>query len=333
MNWTLHIIKHRPLKGRLLFQLLIVLSVFMLSNSCATSNTIAAVTIDTDCPPVMDYIDSDFIPLKTLMADTLLTTTYSKKSIVVANAYGLIPDIRNLKTLKNNKVNLKSNDSSRLRVLEKNREIDKTLYLAALEIKTLQTFLNCNNLKLIKTKTDLAVANNKTRNTYTNSAVITGLASSILVAGAVIDDGQLNEGSFKDWVGIAGGLVAAGLAIISEKVDKKVSLSHKNNAIAAIWNGNNDKGIFTDNTWYLLNQPSIVDSSERSMRTLIVQAWKTSNSMLQNEDYKKYIPIIIGNGGNYTEEMIQLRMDMLDEIKQNIEEISRLLSLLTYENE
>ncbi|MDX5585963.1 MAG: hypothetical protein QNK20_13805 [Aureibaculum sp.] len=333
MNYTLHLIKLGLLKGRLLFQLLILLSVFATSTSCSSGKTIASVTIDTDCPPVMDYIDSDFRQLDSLMVDTLLTSTYSKKSIVVANAYGLISDIRELQTLNNNKFKLKSNDSLRLKILEKNREIDKTLYLAALEIKTLQTFLNCNNLKLIKTKTDLAAANNKTRNTYTNAALITGLVSSVLVAGAVIDDGELNEGSFKDWVGITGGLVAAGLAVISVKVDKKVNLSHEHNAIAAIWNGNNDHGVFTDNTWYLLNQPSLVDSSERSMRELILHAWKTSNSMLQDEDHAEHTPIIIGNGGKYTEEMIQLRMNMLEEVKQKIEDIARLLSLLTYENE
>ena len=55
--------------------------------------------------------------------------------------------------------------------------------------------------------------------------------------------------------------------------------------------------------------------------------------MLQDEDHIKYVPIIMGNGAEYTEEMIQLRMDMLEEIKHSIVEVSSLLTLLTYENQ
>ena len=66
------------------------------------------VAIDTDCPQVMDYITSDFIRIDSLLADTILTSNYSTKSIVVANAYGLIDDIRDLKSLKNTEVKLKS---------------------------------------------------------------------------------------------------------------------------------------------------------------------------------------------------------------------------------
>ena len=289
------------------------------------------VAIDTDCPPVMDYITSDFIRIDSLLADTILNSNYSTKSIIVANAYGLTDDIGELITLKNRETQLGSMDSIRLVTFEKTREIDKTLNLATLEIQTLQTFLSCNNLKLIRAKTDLAAINNKTRSAYTNSAVIIGVASSILVAGAVLSDGELNNGSFKDWVGVVGGLVAAGLAVKSERIDKEVSLSHSNNAIAAIWNGNNDQGIFTDNTWYLLNQPYLAYSSELSMRDQILATWNASESMLKEEDNLAYLPVLLSNGGDYTEDMIQLRMDMLEELKHNIEEISRLLSMVTFE--
>ncbi|MCD4736729.1 MAG: hypothetical protein K8R53_11845 [Bacteroidales bacterium] len=254
--------------------------------------------IDTDCPPVMDYITYDFIRIDPLLADTILNSNYSTKTIIVANAYRLTNDIRELKILKNKEIKLKSKDSVRFVTIEKAREIDKTLNLATLEIQTLQTFLSCNNLKLIRAKTDLAATNNKTRSAYTNSAIIVGVASSILVAGAVLDDGELNNGSFKDWVGVAGGIVAAGLAVISERINKKVSLSHSNNAIVAIWNGNNDQGIFTDNTWYLLNQPFLAYSSELSMRDQILVTWNTSESMLKEEDNMEFLPVLLSNGGD-----------------------------------
>jgi len=289
------------------------------------------VAIDTDCPPVMDYIISDFVDLDSLVADTFLTSTYSAKSIIVANAYGLTNDLRDLKTLKEKEIELKSIDSIRLLTIEKAFEIDKTLSLATLEIQTLQTFLSCNNLKLIRAKTDLGAINDKTRSAYTNSAIIIGVGSSVLVAGAVMSDGDLNSGDFKDWVGIAGGLVAAGLAVVSETVNKKVSLSHVHNAIAAIWNGSNDQGVFTDNTWYLLNQPYLAYSSELSMREQILNTWNTSKSILGEEDNLEYLPVLLSSGGKYTEDMIQLRIDMLEEIKYNIEEISRLLSMVTFE--
>ena len=54
----------------------------------------------------------------------------------------------------------------------------------------------------------------------------------------------MNNGSFKDWVGVVGGLVAAGLAVKSERINKEVRLSHAHNAIAAIWNGMATKSCF-----------------------------------------------------------------------------------------
>lgn len=301
--------------------------------SCSTSKKLMPVAIDTDCPAVMDYITSDFLPVDELLADTFLTSSYSLHSIIVANAYGLIDDIRDLKTLGNIEDTLSLKDAIRLAMLEKVIEIDKTMNLAKLEIQTLQTYLYCNNLKLIRAKSDLEQLNNKTRSAYTNSAIGIGIVSSVLVATAVISDGELNSGSFKDWVGIVGAVVATGLAIKSERVNKKIGLSHSHNAIAAIWNGKNDQGIFTDNVWYLLNEPYLIDSSELSIRDSIIETWNTSKSMLQDEDHLKYMPIILGDKAEYTEEMIQLRMDMLEEIKHSIVEVSRLLSLLTYEKD
>ena len=333
MNYKKNILKLAVPKLDFMFKLLILLGIISTSISCSSGNMITSVTIDTDCPPVMDYISSDFLPLEPLLADTFLTSNYSVQSIIVANAYGLVDDIRDLKTLKIEETLPNSNDTIRLATLEKAIEIDKTMNLATLEIQTLQTFLNCNNRKLIQAKTDLAQLNNTTRSTFSNSAIIIGVVSSVLVAAAVISDGQLNSGSFKDWVGIVGGLVAAGLAIISERVDKKIRLSHSHNAIAAIWNGTNDQGVFTDNTWYLLNQPYLIDSSDLSIRDSITKIWKSSKSLLLEEDNMKYIPVIMGNGGEYTEEMIQLRINMLEEVKHSIVEVSRLLSLLTYEKD
>ena len=67
------------------------------------------------------------------------------------------------------------------------------------------------------------------------------------------------------------------------------------------------------------------------MRDQILTTWNTSESMLREEDNMKYLPVLLSNGGDYTEDMIQLRMDMLEELKHNIEEISRLLSMVTFE--
>jgi len=313
------------------YKLCILISIFGIIQSCSTSHKIATVAIDTDCPQVMDYITSDFIHRDSLLADTSLNSSYTKECVVVANAYGLINDIRDLITLKNREAKLKPADSLRLLIIEKTHAIDKKLDLATLEIQTLQTFIRCNNLKLMRAKTDLAALNSKTRSKYTNASIIIGVASSVLVAGAVLSDGQLNNGDFKDWVGVAGGLVAGGLAVVSEKINKKLSLSHANNSITAIWNGSNDQGIFTDNTWYLLNQPFLGNSTDLSMREQILETWNTSKSMLWEVDNREYLPVLLSNGGRYTEDMIQLRMDMLEEIEHNIVEISRLLSMVTFE--
>jgi hypothetical protein len=106
----------------------------------------------------------------------------------------------------------------------------------------------------------LTNAKDKIRSNYTNAAIIVGVVSAALVGGIILSSNdELKEGDAVEWIGIGGAVVAASLAVYSERIDKRVDLELKKNLIYPIWTDNHDNAVFSDRYWYLLNHDHFSD--------------------------------------------------------------------------
>lgn len=218
-----------------------------------------------------------------------------------------------------------SNDSLRIELLLMENKIDKRLDQASLELETLGNYIDCHGLHLFRVKSDLGELNNTTQNKYTNAAVIAGAAAAIIVGGMLLAE---SSGDEKDWIGVVGGVATTILAINSSRVDKRAHLSYEENIIEAIWNKNNEHDIFPPSSWYLINQPELMDWTNGSLRAYIIESWRNSTSLLGNEKNLEFLPTLLDTSGDYTEKMLQLRFDMLEDIETGIDQLLKTLYVI-----
>lgn len=283
-----------------------------------------------ECQKAIGYKSTTFLTLEEIEADTFLTARYAIQSLLFANAYNLIDDIREYESIEELSLRNPSNDSLRIELLIKESKIDKRLDQAALELEALSNYIECHGLQVLRVKSDIGELNLSVQNRYTNLAVFAGAAAAIIVGGMLVAE---TEGDAKDWVGVAGGAAAAILAVNSARVDKKAHIKHEENVIAAIWKGDNSQEIFPPSSWYLINQASLMDQSNGSLREYIIASWKNSNSLLGNEENYAYLPTLLNSSGDYSEKMLQLRLDMLEDITGGINHLLRSLYLINSEME
>ena len=268
--------------------------------------------------------------MEEIEANTFLTARYAIQSLLFANAYGLIKDLREYEMLEELSLKDPSSDSLRIELLIKEGKMDKRLDQAALELEALSNYIECHGLHILRVKSDIGELNLSIQNKYTNAAVFAGATAAIVVGGLLIAE---SEGDEKDWVGVLGGAAAAVLAVNSARVNKRAHLSHKETIIESIWNGDNRYSIFPTSSWYLLNQPFLLEWTDTSLRAHIIESWKNSKSLLGNEKNYAYLPTLMDVSGDYTEKMLQLRLDMLEDITSGIDHLLRSLYLINSEME
>jgi hypothetical protein len=240
--------------------------------------------------------------------------------------------LRDLEILKEEENRAVTGGSIRTERLVKEQEVDRRLDVAKLELETLANFIDCEGSKLTKIKARLADENDRTTRTLTTTSILAAAISSISVAGILVSgDEDLKQGDAKDWIGVAGGLVAAYLAVMSAKVNKKATLRHDVNAIKAIWTGDNSAQVFPSSSWYLLNEKRLLHPTDFSVREGIIETWNDEPSLLGGKDNVSQVPTLLDTVGDYDEEMLQLRIDMMEEIENGIDKVSSALYLINVE--
>lgn len=288
--------------------------------------------LDVSCPK---FVDSEIwrpAEIEPLEQDPDLESRYSANSLAVANAYGLIEDLREFEALRVRRSASEPTDRLRLEILLEEKKIDDVLDMASLELETTTDLIDCQGLQLAKFHTRLAEQNSKQDRKLTRSAIATGALTAVLVAGILVSgDQDLNDGDAKDWIGVAGGLAATVLAVRSSRVNRTVLIRHYENLIAAIWDGDNGSGLFPSSLWYLLNGPQVMTPPDTSIREEIIETWKTSPIMLGSQNNLDQLPVLLETEGSYDQAALLLRIDMLEEIETSIDALK--VALFRLQNE
>ena len=264
--------------------------------------------------------DPEILPLDEVFEDTLLNSRYSRRSLTIANAFGLVDEVREYEMLRKEAKKLEFPDSLRFDLITREADLDEALDNGMIELISVGNRIDCAILQLDKIQTEVRKANQKSQSSLTNAAVIVGGAASVIVAGILVAENEgIEPGNAIDWIGVAGGLVAVYLAIRSTQVDKRVLIHPTRNIVKAIETEQADLGGFPNSTWYLLNQGYLIDSTERSIRDQILSTWHNSPSMLGDEKNQEYYQTLLNGDGVYTEDMLELRIDLLETVGVGID--------------
>jgi hypothetical protein len=279
-----------------------------------------------ECPAVMASTLEKPLPMAAFDQDEYLLARYSLSSLVVANAFGLMADLRALEELRSSAQADRPAVDTHLDWLLMEHEISQRLDLVAHELENLERFIDCQTLELAKVSVHLVEVNARAQNKMTNAAILVGALSTVAVAGILVSENKsLQDGDAKDWIGVAGGAVAAYLAIRSQRLNRTVSLQYEQNVISAIWRSDNSLALFPPSSWYLLNAEALGDKTTLSIREQIVASWTGSPIMLGDEDNLASLAVLLDAAGTYDEKMLQLRIDMMEEIEAGVHRLKNWL--------
>lgn len=307
----------------------ILIFIFLLASCNAPLKVINSEKYYTyECRNIVSSFQMDTLALNDLQSDTILSGAYTMVDMYLANAFGIIDHLKRYEILKQQI----SKDGEKQQLLTElflvSNYLNESADLAALEIQSLTDFIECANLKLGKFKALVSKANQSSQNRLSTGAIVVGAAASVLTASVLVSkDEDLKNSSFFDWLAVASGVATAYLAIRSNRVDKKVKLDPGKNLIKAIWTNNNDDQLFPAPTWYLLNQKIEVDNNMTSLREIIIYEWESAENMLADPKHMEYLPTLLADKGVYNEQMIDLRMDMMEAIGIGLDQINRALYL------
>ncbi len=276
------------------------------------------------CLDIVQVQEPEILPIEKVFADSVLTSRYSRASLIAGNAFGLINQVREYEHLRERAKRQDFDDNLRFKLIEIEDDIDETLDLGMLELISVGNRIDCAILQLEKLKSELNRANLKSQNSLTNAAVIVGGATTVLVAGILVAENEgFEPGNAIDWIGVAGGVAAVYLALRSTKVDKRALLAPTRNVVASFENQDRVAGDFPASTWYLLNSAYLIDSTEVSIREKVLENWYSSKTMLNSEEHMNYYPVLLEGEGVYTEGMIELRINLLEAVGVGIDLILR----------
>ena len=316
-----------PIKLHLI---IVYVAIIILSSCKSTRNYIGdGEKFTYNCPVIISYNQPEIISLNDYEPDSLLQPKYSDLNLHIANAFGLLSDLHSYEHLrerikKEGRVDPNTFDE----YSRAYNRLNEGMNLAALEVKSLQDLLDCSILKLRKFKFEVSNAILKSQNSLSNWAIGVGSATTIITAGILVSqDNDLIGSSAFDWMAVAGGVVTGYLAYRSAKVNRQIRLSPQSNFIRVIWTGNNENNLFPPASWYLINQKYLENGELVSVRENIIREWQESKNILGSPENITALPILLADEAVYTEELIDLRIEMLESIDLGVDQINRALYL------
>lgn len=266
------------------------------------------------------------------LEDSFLLKRFSKSSLILANTYSMIDEIRAYKKIQKRLLSGKNDDKTILYKVYYENEIDQKMDQASFELQGLSSSIRCEILRLSKIASDLQNSNNKTQTNITNAAILVGTLSSVLVAGILISkDEALNNSDAKDWIGVAGGVIATYLAIKSSRTTKKIAVSHKRNIIKTVWGKSNSQDLFYPTLWYLMNSNETNGSEDGSSLDHISRNWESLVDETNEIDDKAVFNTLLNTGGVYDSELLKLRINLLLEIENGVDILYQSFFLLNQE--
>ena|SRR5690554_1095679 len=263
--------------------------------------------------------------------DTTLNAMFSFRSLIVANAIGILDD---LVAYVNTQQEV-SNDPTverRLDFIELSQKINQRINISSLEISAISSEIDCEEERADQVVSYLKGKEDDIETKLTVGAIIVGAAGAI-AAGILL--ANEDSGSAPEFIGIGAGLTEATLGLMILLNKRKVEFYHPRNALSEIWEGKETSTMFPPSVWHYLNYYNPHRPDEPSLRYQIVERWMNFGqiSIAKRKKKRDLIDIYFGEGGKYTAEQLDNRANMLDQLEAQINLMKQDLKALALEVE
>jgi len=300
-------------------RLCLILGALTLLTACQTAHVPLHQVNNNYCAPTQAYrYDAAYTPRPDLEAllgtDTNLTRRFSRHTLLMVNALGLLPNLQQLI-----KPGRDSSYATQLKKVQLRQGIQSRLILATTEISSLAAELDCEGERADQLAYYLDQQDVRRIRSLTILSIVAGAVTT--VATALISSETPNK-----VVGIGGGVLSAtlgGLAAFSS--DKRVTLVHQRNLLTDVWNQSTVSTVYPAFIWYVLNEKAFSNSGAFSIIYNIRLRW---NNYVLGDSKTKMQTLYFGAGGEYNSDELHARANMLNQLQSSVRSINQDLQSL-----
>ncbi|WP_226163376.1 hypothetical protein [Hymenobacter terricola] len=277
------------------------------------------------CDPVAPYrADPALAPQATgaALAPELLAR-FPHRSLLVANAAGLLPHLQELLRLEA-QARQQPGLAAEVAVLRQRQRVQTRLLLLRTTISSVAAELDCQGEAASQVANYLAQQDSRRTQRLTVWSLGMGAASGI---GTTV----LTNQPLQYTAGIGGGLVVVALGIQTLHVGSTIEFPHARNLLADVWAEKPVSTVFPPSVWYLLTDSTFSYNGHTSIVHNTRLRWQRYGQLAQpdSKQGQQLAALLFGPGGTYSASQLMVRADMLNELQAAVHLLDQqLLELL-----
>ncbi len=271
------------------------------------------------CEPALVYqYNASYLPVETvqavLQADTILTRRFSQHDLLVANAAGVLPLLRELIALKHTQ-----EPDRRLKEAGLRQKILNRLLLASTEVASLAAELDCEGQRADQLAAYLDQKDDRRVRSLTLLSIGIGAVTTVVTA-------LVQSNNPGKTIAIGGGLASGGLGgLAAFSSNKTVRFVHARNLLTDIWNQSRQSALYPPFVWYVLTEKQFSNSGQHSISYNIRQRWQ---GFALNAVSPAKQQLYFGQGGDYQADDLHIRSNMLNQLQSSVRSINQDLQSL-----
>ena len=306
--WLLHLLAVPKPYSFLLF-LLCTLA------SCATRPAARLQVAAGYCDPPLAYrYDPALAPQPDVVAalTPALLARYPRRSLLTANALGLLPLLQQLLTLEA-QARQQPGAARDLAVLRLRQQAAAQVALASTAVASIAAELDCEGERADQVAGYLSAQDSRRTQRLNVLSIGTGAASGI---GATLFADKPAQYAF----GIGGGLLAAGFGLLTLRVGSTVEFKHPRNLLAEVWEPRPTSELFPPSVWYMLTEPAFSNDGRSAIAANTRQRWEHYGQLARPEskEGRALAALLFGAGGQYSASQLTVRANMLNELQSAV---------------
>ncbi|MVN78253.1 hypothetical protein GO988_18135 [Hymenobacter sp. HMF4947] len=267
------------------------------------------------CDPPLPYrYDPAYSPQPNFEAALTpeLLARYPRRNLLTANAAGILPLLRALLALEA-QARQHPGPAAELAVLRQRQHIAAQVALVSTTVASVAAELDCEGERADQVAGYLNEQDSHRTQRLNVLSISIGAASGI---GTTVIDNQPAQYAF----GIGGGLLAAGLGLLTLTGGHAIEFDHPRNLLAEVWNEKPTSALFPPSVWYMLTEPAFSNSGQTAIAHNTRRRWEHYGQLAhpESKDGQKLAALLFGAGGQYSADQLTVRANMLNELQSAV---------------
>jgi hypothetical protein len=284
------------------------------------------------CEPSVKYeYDTLANPLWDIrdVVDSALLDRYSYHSLHVANASGVLMELKDLCQLEQA---MQNNYNSRNQTIytAKRQHIMNRLMLVSTEVASMSAELDCEGERAAQIADFLTEKEIRRVRSFTVLSITVGAITGVITTMLQTGNGDV---AAQEIIGIGGGLASAALGLSTLFSNKSIVYHHPRNLLMDIWNDGEKTSVYPPAVWHMLKEESFSGTGETSVCQHIRDRWQHYGMLgdTTSKNFAKTQALFFGEGGRYSQDQLRIRVSMLNQVQAEVRLMTQDLHILMLE--